>query len=562
MKPISSKIRAFAVGTVVFSAALLSAAPLDSLQRAYTELRYGMFICFGIETFYGGDYWNNSKPPAATVWNLANLNCKNWADAAKAAKMKYGLLTTKHHWGFCLWNTSTTTYNCMNAGALRTDVVQAYCDAFRADSLLPGLYYSMFDVFNSVDGGYASFSRTLWNAKKAFIEQQLRELLTNYGPIPVLVIDGWAWRMGHNAIPYQEIREFVKSLQPNCLMCDHDGVGRPWDNDLVMYEEPKGVYCPAGNTLASNQGQCIVSQSSGSWFWTGGGTYMTAASIRMHLADLEPRYCNFLLNCPPTASGVLDQRMIDTITKAGSGWSPDMNRAPLPIQPHAVEHPVTAVAALSGAGSAWNAIDGYNDVFNPTSVGQTLLSAGVPPQSVTIDLGAKYYNLEILGYLPRQDYSGGSRNITGNITGYAISVSDDSSAFQQVASGTWPADSAYKIAEWTPAAGRYVRLQATSANGNAVVVNEIAVGGRAHVPTTTPVAVADNGVPWSMRPKSAPETAVVTRGGFYPVTGALPVYVYDMTGRRIKHVVADGSFPYIRKDFGRAQGVYIFKTGD
>ena len=278
-------------------------APLDSLQRAYTELRYGMFICFGIETFYGGDYWNNSKPPAITVWNPSAVNCKNWADAAKTAKMTYGLLTTKHHWGFCLWNTSTTAYNSMNAGTARIDVVKAYCDAFRADNLIPGLYYSMFDVFDSVDASYGSFNRTMWNKKKPFIEQQLRELLTNYGPIPVLVFDGWAWRMGHNAVPYQEIREFVKSLQPNCLMCDHDGVGRPWDNDVIMYEEPKGVYCPAGNTVASNQGQCIVSQASGSWFWTGCGTSMTAQNIATHLSNLEPRYCNFLLNCPPNKIG-------------------------------------------------------------------------------------------------------------------------------------------------------------------------------------------------------------------------------------------------------------------
>jgi Alpha-L-fucosidase len=549
---------------VLFAAVPLYAAPLDSLQRAYTELRYGMFICFGIETFYGGDYWNNPKPPATSVWNLSNLNCKNWADAAKAAKMKYGLLTTKHHWGFCLWNTSTTAYNCMNAGTLRTDVVKAYCDAFRADSLLPGLYYSMFDVFDSVDGSYGTFSRTLWNKKKTYVEQQLRELLTNYGPIPVLVIDGWAWRMGHNTIPYQEVREFVKGLQPNCLMCDHDGVGRPWDNDIVMYEEPKGVYCPAGNACASNQGQCIVTQASGSWFWTGGGTYMTIASILTHLANLEQRYCNFLLNCPPTTNGTLDQRMVDTITKAGNSWAPAMDRTPLPVQPHAIEHPVTPTGATGGSGmSAWNAIDGYNDVLGPTSVGQTLWTDGAPPRSVTIDLGAKYYNLEILGYLPRQDYSGSSRNLTGNITAYTISVSDNDTAFQQVASGAWPADSTYKIAEWTPATGRYVRLQATSVNGNTVAVNEIAVGGRTHIPTTTPVNIVYNWAPFPWSPEYACNM-FINLNGVYQINGdaSKTDYIYDISGRMIKRVAVNASFPDIWKAFGRARGVYIIKIGE
>ena len=549
--PIFLRARMLTNVAVLVAVTLSFAAPLDSLQRTYVDLRFGMFICFGIETFYGGDYWNNAKPPAQSVWNPTTLNCKNWADAAKAAKMKYGLLTTKHHWGFCLWNTSTTTYNCMNSGALRTDVVKAYCDAFRADSLLPGLYYSMFDVFDSVDAGYGSFSRAMWNKKKPYIEQQLRELLTNYGPIPVLVIDGWAWRMGHNAVPYQEIREFVKSLQPNCLMSDHDGVGRPWDNDLVMYEEPKGVYCPAGNAIASNQGQCIVTQSSGSWFWTGGGTFMTAANILTHLSNLEPRYCNFLLNCPPTSGGVIDQRIVDTITKVGKSWTANMNRPPLPAQPHAIEHPVTPVGAANAAGvSAWNAIDGYNDVLGATSVGQTIWKGGAPTQSVTMDLGVKYYNLEILGYLPRQDYIGSVRNLHGNITGYTISVSDDNNAFQQVASGTWPADSTYKIAEWSPAAtGRYVRLQATSASGSdSVVINEIAVGGRTHTPTTTPVYAAPHAALRTLSTKYIPKK-FVSIGGFCPVKGfSPPEYIFDMAGRTMKRSATDYTFPYIKKD--------------
>jgi alpha-L-fucosidase len=519
-------------------------APLDSLQRAYTELRYGMFICFGIETFYGGDYWNNSKPPAITVWNPSAVNCKNWADAAKTAKMTYGLLTTKHHWGFCLWNTSTTAYNSMNAGTARIDVVKAYCDAFRADNLLPGLYYSMFDVFDSVDASYGAFDRTMWNKKKPFIEQQLRELLTNYGPIPILVVDGWAWRMGHNAVPYREIREFVKSLQPNCLMSDHDGVGRPWDNDIVMYEEPKGVYCPAGNTLASNQGQCIVSQASGSWFWTGGGAYMTAQNIFTHLSNLEQRYCNFLLNCPPTKNGVLDQNVIDTITKAASLWTPNLTRLPLPTQPHAIEHPITAQGAATGNGvSAWNAIDGYNDVLGSTTVGQTIwTSTGSMPQFVTIDLGAKYYNLEILGYLPRQDYSGSVRNLSGNITGYAISVSDDNASFRQVATGTWPGDSTYKIAEWSPAAsGRYVRLLVTSTNGNAnAVINEVEVGGRTHVPTTTPIKILSDRVARPPRSTPIPEKSVAFDERYLIGAVSKDFRLYNLSGRAIQRANVDG----------------------
>jgi alpha-L-fucosidase len=278
---------------------------------------------------------------------------------------------------------------------------------------------------------------------------------------------------------------------------------------------------------------------------------MTTANILTHLSNLEPRYCNFLLNCPPTSGGVIDQRIVDTITKAGKSWTANMSRPPLPAQPHAIEHPVTPVGAANGAGvSAWNAIDGYNDVFSPTSVGQTIWKGGAPTQSVTIDLGVKYYNLEILGYLPRQDYIGSVRNLHGNITGYTISVSDDNSAFQQVASGAWPADSTYKIAEWSPATGgRYVRLQATSASGSdSVVINEISIGGRTHTPTTMPVRTTPHAALQFLPSKHVPEKSVVI-GGLCPVKSfAAPEYIFDMAGRTMKRSATDCTSPYIKMD--------------
>jgi alpha-L-fucosidase len=545
--------------------AVLAQSTLDSLQRAYVNLRFGMFICYGIETYNGGDYWDNPKPPAATVWKQSALNCKQWADAAKSAKMTYGLLTVKHHYGFCLWNTTTTTYNCMNEGTDRVDVVQAYCDAFRADSLLPGLYYSVFDVNDSVDGSYGSYSPALWNKKKGYIEQQLRELLTNYGPIPVLVTDGWAWRMGHNAIPYQEIREFVKSIQPNCLMSDHDGVGQPWDNDLIMYEEPKGEYAPAGNTYASSQGDIIMTgQPSGSWFWTGGATgYMSVSNILTHLGNLEPRYCNFLLNCPPTSSGVIDPHIVDTLAAVGAAWSPNLNRAPLPTQPHHVEHPVTPVAAKTGSGaSGWNAIDGYNDRNSVTSIAQTILTiSAAPPQTVTVDLGAVYTNLQILGYLPRQDYTGTAHTMTGNITSYTISIGMDTTNFTQVDSGSWSGDSSLKIAEWSPATtGRYVRLKALATVGNAsVVINELEFGGRLLEPSVA-TGVAGRPSPLQAR-RTGRQCFTTVTGAVRPSSaGAVPLSVFDLSGRLVKKIDNSPAGLDSRANLGGASQLYIIKT--
>src|SRR5438094_917150 len=89
-------------------------------------------------------------------------------------------------------------------------------------------------------GGGAAPAGHLTPAKLAYVEAQITELLTNYGPIPILVMDGWSWQIGHNAVAYEEIRRLVKSLQPSCLLTDHAHLADPWDVDVISFEEPRG----------------------------------------------------------------------------------------------------------------------------------------------------------------------------------------------------------------------------------------------------------------------------------------------------------------------------------
>ena len=77
------------------------------------------------------------------------------------------------------------------------DVVRAFVDAFRAKGLVPGLYYSVWDNTEGMGNGAVT------EAQLAYVTQQITELLTNYGPIAVLVFDGWSWKMGHRAASYR-----------------------------------------------------------------------------------------------------------------------------------------------------------------------------------------------------------------------------------------------------------------------------------------------------------------------------------------------------------------------
>jgi alpha-L-fucosidase len=94
---------------------------LLQLQQDFINLGFGMFIHFNIPTYMDQDWPDPEASPS--IFNPAKLDCNQWANAAVSAKMTYGCLTTKHHSGFCIWDTKTTDYNVMNS-PLKRDVVK------------------------------------------------------------------------------------------------------------------------------------------------------------------------------------------------------------------------------------------------------------------------------------------------------------------------------------------------------------------------------------------------------------------------------------------------------
>jgi alpha-L-fucosidase len=440
--------------------------PLEQLQRDFVELRFGMFIHFGILTYTGS--W--SKPNLdIKLFNPTGLDPGQWADAAVAAKMKYGVLTTRHHDGFALWPSKAGDFNVAHIPWRngKGDVVRAYVEAFRSRGLLPGLYYSIWDTTAGVASGQIN------SAKLAYIKTQLTELLTNYGPIPVLVMDGWSWQMGHQEVAYQEIRGLVKSLQPDCLLTDHTHLADPWNVDIVSFEEPKGAWAPPGNTYPGAQGQKINASGGNDWFWAPDlGGLMTVADVATrHLQDLEPKWTNFLLNCPPNRDGILPAEIVTRLREAGAAWTPNLARPPLPAQGPQNERPYTPESATASSGDANAAIDGKNDtdfisMWRPT---------GALPQSITLDLGRVQPDVGWLGCVPHYHKEKSSKE--GNVTSYRVLTSTDGSNFKEATAGTWAADGRMKATAFGPTPARYVRFEVRAANGQPAVT-EITVGAR------------------------------------------------------------------------------------
>ncbi|WP_329416632.1 alpha-L-fucosidase [Streptomyces sp. NBC_00704] len=500
-----------------FSGFLPQAAAADTQTNLskLVDMRFGMFNHFSMGTFTNQEWAEPGQSP--TLFAPPSVNCAQWADAAAAAKMSYGILTTKHHDGFALWPSHYGTQNVANS-SYKQDVVQAYCDAFRAKGLKVGFYYSIWDRTFGVEAWESRHKVTGLEITDAvqpgdmtFILGQITELLTDYGTIDMFMTDGYAWQMGQQAVSYQRIRSLVKQLQPDCVMIDIGGLSEPFLSDAIFFEEPLGITSPAGNTHAGMQGQTI----SNGWFWhpsTPTESLMSKAAILSHLADLEPKYTSFILNCPPNRNGLLDTNVVNRLAEVGAAWNPNASRPPLPTQPLRAEHPITPVNAYATAfhtgEGPLNAIDGLSDVRYETCWSTWSLPL---PQSVTIDLGGVWSNVSTLEYLPKQWNR--TESTDGDITSYTIFASTDGVTFTQVAAGAWTGDRTLKLAEWPARNVGFVRIQVNAATGGYANVGGVRIGGRTAKPALVSGTLPGNGTVYRLVARHSGKVADVEGAG-------------------------------------------------
>jgi alpha-L-fucosidase len=351
-------------GLLCLSPAILSAQSksLSTLQQQFVDLRFGMFIHFNIPTFMDQD-WPDPETPA-TAFNPTKLDCNQWANTAKAANMSYGCLTTKHHSGFCIWDTKTTDYNVMNS-PLKRDVVKEYVNAFRAKGLKVMLYYSILDTHHKIR------PHGITQKDIEMIKAQLTELLTNYGEITALIIDGWdaPWsRISYEDVPFDDIYHLVKTLQPNCLLMDLNAAKYP--TDALFYTDIKSYEQGAGQHISKESNQlpalsCLpINQN---WFWkTSFPTTPVKDPVKLvndNLVQLNKAWCNFILNVAPNREGLIDDNAVAALTQMGKMWKP---AGPLPALPKG-EAPITAqnFAKYQYSNSSWsddmNIMDFAND---------------------------------------------------------------------------------------------------------------------------------------------------------------------------------------------------------
>jgi len=337
-----------------------SASTLLQQQQAFVDLRFGMFIHFNIPTYMNADWPDPETNPA--VFNPVKLDCDQWAKAALSAHMSYGCLTTKHHSGFCIWDTKTTDYNVMNS-PFKKDVVKEYTDAFRKRGLKVMLYYSILDTHHKIR------PNQITTRDFEMIKAQVTELLTKYGKIDALIIDGWdaPWsRISYDDISFEDIYTLVKSLQPKCLLMDLNGAKYPGEGlyytDIKTYEMGAGQRLESGKRMPSLA--CLPINSS--WFWKTDFPDVPVRDpnkfVNETLIPLNNASCNFILSVAPNRDGLIDKNAVDALAKIGSMWK---NTGPTQ-QLTSIPAPIISsnLAKNEPANSSWSDDSNISDFAN------------------------------------------------------------------------------------------------------------------------------------------------------------------------------------------------------
>ena len=277
----------------------------------FDDAQFGMFIHWGLYADPAEGEWvmQNKRTPAAEYEKLAaqfnptEFNATEWVELAKAAGMEYLVITAKHFDGFCMWDTELTDYNIVDATPFGRDPLKELADACEEASIRFCVYYGVPDWHHPEfpeeltigDFHGAPNPNADLNKYGEYLKGQVRELLTNYGPISIVWFDGYTY-MGPKdvTLPNRDaVAAMIRQLQPNCLINSRLGVGA----DYVAYEEKIPEVLPDGRFE-------VALTLNDSWGYTASDTNWKDADEVIRLRDtINALGGNLLLNVGPTAEG-------------------------------------------------------------------------------------------------------------------------------------------------------------------------------------------------------------------------------------------------------------------
>jgi alpha-L-fucosidase len=269
--------------------------------------------------------------PLAQQFNPVKFNADEFVGIAKNAGMKYIVITSKHHDGFCLWDSEVTDYDIIDATPFKRDILKELSKACKKQGIKLCFYHSIMDWhhpdaqrpfypdYNDGKKSNPNFARYVEN----YMKPQLKELITKYGPLGVLWFDG-EWIKDWTEPQGKDLYNYVQALQPNILINNRVGKGRKGMEGLNKSDqEYAGDFgtpeqqIPATGLPGVDWESCMTMNDT--WGYKSyDENWKSSKDLLQKLADIASKGGNFLLNVGPTADGLIPDASVERLTAIGN----------------------------------------------------------------------------------------------------------------------------------------------------------------------------------------------------------------------------------------------------
>lgn len=329
----------------------------NNRTKWYNEARFGMFIHWGLYAIPARGEWvrsteripNEQYDPLINEFYADSFNPKEWAKLAKKAGMKYAVLTAKHHDGFCLFDTKLSDFNSMKAPCHR-DIVKEFIDAFRAEGIRVGLYFSIIDWRDENYPHYGDMHHPMrdnetYKGKKYDFDKylelmhgQVKELVTGYGKLDIMWFDFSYDNMRCDVWKPEQLMKMVRTYQPD-IICDNRLEGSSeysgsiktlnptsYAGDFASPEQmipPTGIRNEAGEPIPWEA--CITLNRN--WgYHAHDKLFKSDRLIIRTLVECVSKNGNLILNVGPNAKGEIPKESVKILESIGE-WMKQNDRS-------------------------------------------------------------------------------------------------------------------------------------------------------------------------------------------------------------------------------------------
>lgn len=309
-------------------------------RQEFSDMRFGIFLHWGLYSMFAQGEWymQNAGIPyaeyskAASGFYPSRFNAREWVSAIKASGAGYITITTRHHEGFSMWDTEQSDYNIVDATPFKRDIIRELADECQRQGIRLHFYYSHLDwaredypVGRTGTKCGKDPKRADWPSYYRFMNAQLTELLTNYGPVGAIWFDGW-WDHDSDATPFDwqldEQYALIHRLQPACLVGNNHHMAPNPGEDIQIFERDLPGENKAGfvdeaaevsrlpletcETMNGMWGYKIVDQN-----------YKTTRQLVHYLVNTAGKGANLLMNIGPQPNGCLPATAVQRLKEMG-----------------------------------------------------------------------------------------------------------------------------------------------------------------------------------------------------------------------------------------------------